>query len=75
MRVQKSVYYMTDRELRIYKRLLSVSQSQRFSADDGRSVYRQDRIYEQGGILLCGSSETGWEMSDRGFACLRMAEP
>ena len=32
-----------------------MSQSQRFSADDGRSVYRQDRIYKQGGILLCGS--------------------
>ena len=54
--------------------LLSVSQSQRFSADDGRSVYGKDRIYEQGGILLCGSPKTGRKMSDRGAACLRMAE-
>ena len=50
------------------------SQPQRISADDGRSVYGKDRIYEQGGILLCGSLETGRKMYDRGAACLRMAE-
>lgn len=36
--------------------------------------YRQDRIYEQGGVLLCGSTGTGWKMYDCGTSGLWVAE-